>query len=92
MKAHRSDDLQKGVIHRLKIARGQLDTVIQMVERHDYCIDVIHQSRAVEKALKEADYLLLENHLQTCVVDFMKKGKVKKSTEEIMLLFRNNDK
>lgn len=85
-------DLQQKILHRLKIARGQLDTVIQMVERHDYCIDIIHQSRAVEKALKEVDYLLLENHLQTCVVDFIKKGKVKASTEEIMLLFKNNDR
>ncbi len=85
-------DVQQRTLHRLKIARGQLDTVIQMVDDGKYCIDIINQSRAVQNALRQADYLLLENHLQTCVVKFAQEGKTKESVEEIMRVFRNNDK
>lgn len=77
--------------HRIKIARGHLEKILQMVENGEYCIDIINQSRAVQNALKKVDYLLLENHLQTCVVDFVKRGEVKKSTEEIMKVFKQRD-
>lgn len=80
------------VIHRIRIARGHLDTVLRMVEEEKYCIDIINQSRAVQNALKEIDYLLLENHLQTCVVDLVNMGKAKQSVEEIMTLVKNHDK
>lgn len=83
---------QERVVHRIKIAKGQIDTVLKMAEEGKYCIDVINQSRAVQNALKETDYLLLENHLQTCVVDLVNKGKAKQSVEEIMRLFKSNDK
>jgi CsoR family transcriptional regulator, copper-sensing transcriptional repressor len=86
------DDTQKRVLHRIKIAKGQLETVLKMTEDGKYCIDIINQSRAVQHALKETDYLLLENHLQTCVVDLVNKGKAKQSVDEIMRLFKNNAK
>jgi len=92
MKTREHKDTRQRVSHRLKIARGQLDKVIEMVEEDKYCVDVINQSRAIQNALREIDYLLLENHLQTCVVKFAKDGNTKESVEEIMLLFRNHDK
>ena len=75
----------------MKIIRGHVDTVLKMIEEGKYCIDVINQSKAVQNALREVDYLLLENHLQTCVVDLVKSGKTKQSGEEIMRVFRNNN-
>ncbi|OGH21551.1 MAG: hypothetical protein A2958_02370 [Candidatus Levybacteria bacterium RIFCSPLOWO2_01_FULL_38_13] len=81
---------EKRVLHRIKIARGHLNTVLKMAEEGRYCIDVINQSRAVQNALKEADYLILKNHLETCVVDFIKQGKTKTSVEEVMKVFKNN--
>lgn len=86
---HHIDDTHQRTIHRMKIAKGHLETVLRMIENGKYCIDIIHQSRAVQNALKEVDYLLLENHLQTCVIDFAKNGKTKQSVEEIMKIFRN---
>ena len=83
-------DTRQRVAHRLKIARGQLDKVLEMVEEDKYCVDVINQSRAIQSALREIDYLLLENHLHTCVVNLVKNGEQNRSVEEIMRLFRNN--
>jgi DNA-binding FrmR family transcriptional regulator len=88
--AYRPKDTQERILHRLKIARGHLDKVIKMVESHDYCIDVLNQSQAVQSAIKQTDALLLENHLKTCVVDHIQKGETNSTVEEIMKVFRKN--
>lgn len=85
---YRPKNIQERILHRLKIAQGHLAKVLKMAEGNEYCIDVIHQSQAVQRALEEADSLVLENHLQGCVVDHIKKGEAKKSIEEIMNVFK----
>ncbi len=81
---YRPKDTTDRILHRLKIAKGHLSKVISMVEGGEYCIDVIHQSQAVQRGLQEADSLVLENHLKTCVVDQIKKGDTKEAVKEIM--------
>lgn len=85
---YRPGSTQERIAHRLKIAQGHLAKVLQMVESDQYCIDVIHQSQAVQRALEEVDALVLENHLQGCVVEHIKKGEAKKSIEEIMSVMK----
>lgn len=80
------------VINRLKIAQGHLKKVINMVEDNQYCIDILHQSQAVQAALKEIDNLILNNHLNTCVVDAIKKGKSKEVISEIMTVIKKHKK
>ena len=60
-----------------------------MVEDDTYCIDIIHQSQAVQKALKEADNVILENHLKGCVSDAIKDGRRDEAVAEVMNIFRN---
>lgn len=87
---YRPKDTQERILHRLKIAQGHLRKVIRMVENNDYCIDVIHQSQAVQSALKEADNLLLENHLKTCAANAIKKGQQEEAVLEIMNVFKKS--
>jgi len=75
---------QNSVIHRYKIASGHLKKVIKMIEDGEYCVDVVHQSLAVQAALKKGDQAVLKNHLETCVSDSIRKGEGKKAIEEIM--------
>lgn len=88
--AYRPKDTQERILHRLKISAGHLKKVIKMVEDGEYCIDVIHQSQAVQRALEEADSLVLENHLQTCAADAIKAGKQEEAIREIVNVFRKN--
>ena len=55
-----------------------------MVETGAYCIDVILQSQAVQKALRATDEVLLENHLKTCTANMIKKGEGDKAIKEVM--------
>ncbi len=86
--AYRPKDTQERILHRLKIARGHLNKVIKMVEEDCYCIDVLHQSQAIQKALKETDNLMLENHLKTCAADAIGKGKKDEAVAEVMQVFK----
>lgn len=81
---HRDTSVQHTILHRLKIARGHLDKVIEMVEGGAYCIDVIHQSLAVQSAIKQADREILKHHLETCVAEEIKNGKADKVISEIV--------
>lgn len=85
---YRPKDTKERILHRLKIAKGHLAKVLTMVENNEYCIDVINQSQAVQRALAEADILVLENHLNGCVVEHIKKGEAKESIEEIISILR----
>jgi DNA-binding FrmR family transcriptional regulator len=80
----RNNNVNNVVTRRYKIASGHLKKVIRMIENGDYCIDIIHQSLAVQAALRKADDLVLKNHLETCVSDDIKKGNSKKAIDEVM--------
>jgi len=80
----RDQSVQHNILHRLKIARGHLNKVIAMVEEGQYCINVIHQSLAIQAALRGIDQVILKNHLQTCVADAIKKGNEKEVIDEVM--------
>lgn len=80
-------DPKNKTLHRLKIARGHLSKIIDMVEVDAYCIDIVHQLLAVQSALKKTDEIVLSNHLKTCVADSIRKGNSKKAIEEVMEVF-----
>lgn len=81
---YKPKNTQERILHRLKISLGHMKKVINMVEDGEYCVNIIHQSKALQKALKEADNLILENHLNTCASKAIREGKEKKAIEEIM--------
>lgn len=80
----RDKSVERTILHRLKICRGHLNRVIEMAQKGEYCIDVIHQSQAVQAALKGVDETILKNHMETCVAHEIKKGNSKEVIEEIM--------
>ena len=53
-------------LKKFKNAQGQLNKVVEMVERDEHCPDVLQQSLAVIGLLKSAQQELLEHHLHHC--------------------------
>jgi DNA-binding FrmR family transcriptional regulator len=58
---------KKQVRNRLRSIEGHVRGIERMVEEDAYCIDVIKQSIAVQRALEKVNGIILENHLHTCV-------------------------
>lgn len=84
----RDQSIERKFIHRVKIARGHLDKVIKMAASGEYCIDIVHQSLAVQAALKKADQILLENHIRHCVSHEIQKGEGSSVADELVSVIK----
>ncbi|MBQ4153635.1 MAG: metal-sensing transcriptional repressor [Clostridia bacterium] len=71
---HRSEAEKKGLLNRLSRIEGQLRGIKNMLNEDKYCIDILTQISAVRAALGALGEKLLEDHINTCVVNGIKKG------------------
>jgi DNA-binding FrmR family transcriptional regulator len=55
-------------LKRLRRIEGQVRGIARMVEEDQYCIDILTQVAAVNKALHAVSLGLLEDHISHCVV------------------------
>ena len=76
------DDLQK----RLNRVIGQLNGVKTMIDDNRYCGDVLVQLSAAESAVHSISAILLQNHLETCVVEQIEQGNTQIIDEAMQLI------
>jgi DNA-binding FrmR family transcriptional regulator len=62
------DPTRKAVSQRMASAAGHIKGIERMVNEEAYCIDVIQQIHAVQAALSKVSTLVLDNHLNSCVI------------------------
>ena len=58
----------ESALKRLKTAEGHIRGIQRMVEEEAYCIDVIRQIQAVQAALNKISAMILEEHLNSCLI------------------------
>ena len=75
------------VLKRLIFIEGHLEGVRRMIEKDEYCVDVLKQTHAVRKAIEKVEALILEGHLRTCVVEGMRDGRQDQVVSELMDLY-----
>jgi len=64
----------RAVVNRLARAIGHLERVKAMVAEGRDCTEVLVQLSAVKSALNNAGTLILQNHIEHCIVDAVKSG------------------
>ena len=62
-----SNPCHKNRIANLKRIEGQIKGIIRMIERNDYCIDILNQTKAAKNALSNVENRILEKHLNECI-------------------------
>jgi DNA-binding FrmR family transcriptional regulator len=72
------------ILNRLKTVRGHLEAVITMVEEERYCADTMKQISALQASLEKANRVLLQNHLETCVIRAVQEGRASEIVDELM--------
>ena len=77
------DEHRTTVLKRLRSISGHVSGIERMVAEDAYCIDVIKQVQAVQAALNKVNDLILENHLNTCVIEAVR-GDKKKERERVL--------
>ena len=66
---------QHALSARLASIEGHVKAIKRMVDEDVYCIDVLKQTYAVERALKRFEAELLRDHLASCVPTALRDGR-----------------
>ncbi len=70
----RSPETLRQLQNRLSRITGQLGGIAKMLEENRYCGDILTQVAAVESALQAFGYIVLQEHMETCVADGIRAG------------------
>ncbi len=70
----REEGQRRQLQNRLNRMIGQLGGISRMLEENRYCGDILTQVAAVESALQSFGYIVLQEHMETCVAQEVRKG------------------
>jgi DNA-binding FrmR family transcriptional regulator len=74
-------------LKRLSYIEGHLAGVRKMIQDDRYCVDVLKQTYAIRRAIEKLEGLMLEGHLETCVVEGIRDGRADQIVEELRELY-----
>jgi len=90
-----SDEYTLSIVNRLKSIEGHVRSIQRMLEEGAYCMDIINQNLAVQRALEKVNSLILERHLQTCVTTAIRSdnpAERERVIDEILSVFETTGK
>lgn len=83
----RSQSSKEEALKRLAYIEGHLRGIRKMVEDDQYCVDVLKQTYAVQRAIDKFEGILLRGHLNSCVIEGVRDGKEQEVINELAELF-----
>ena len=78
------------LLRRLSRLEGQVRGVARMIERDEYCIDILQQTAALRAAIDSVSLLVLEDHVAGCLRTAVSTGDAESYTEEVMDVVRRS--
>ncbi len=69
---------------------GQVRGVARMIERDEYCIDILQQTSALRAALDAISLMVMEDHVAGCLATAVATGDAAAYTEEVMEVVRRS--
>lgn len=82
----RGEEELRQLKNRLSRMTGQLNGIGKMLDENRYCGDILTQIAAVESALQSFGYLVLQEHMETCVAEELRKGNTDVVEEAVELI------
>jgi len=82
----RSEEELKLLKNRLNRMIGQLNGIGRMLDENRYCGDILTQIAAVESALQSMGYIILKEHMETCVTEGVRAGNTEIMAEAFDLM------
>ena len=76
-----SHEHTQAVLNRLSRAIGHLESIKKMVENGRDCSEVLIQLSAVKAAINNTGKVILQDHIQHCLVDAIESGDMKEIEE-----------
>ena len=78
---------RNAVLNRMASIEGHLRGVRKMIEEDAYCVDILKQTYAVQRAISALEQTLLRAHLSTCVPNGLADGRRDEVISELEDLF-----
>jgi DNA-binding FrmR family transcriptional regulator len=76
--------VKKESLTRLRRIEGQIRGIMKMVEEEKYCIDIINQITAAEKALSGVARIVMQRHVESCVSEAIVQGEGQIKIDELI--------
>lgn len=76
----------KKLKNRLNRITGQLNGIKKMLDENRYCGDILIQIAAANSALQSFGYLILKEHMETCMTEEIQKGNMQIVEEAVELV------
>ncbi len=76
------------LVRRLSRVEGQVRGIARMIERDEYCVDILQQTAALRAAVDAISILILEDHVQGCIRSAAERGEADKYVDEVIDVVR----
>jgi len=76
------------LMRRLSRLEGQVRGIARMIEREDYCVDILQQTAALRAAVDSLSILVLEDHVSGCVRTAAEEGDAERYVDEVLDVVR----
>jgi DNA-binding FrmR family transcriptional regulator len=77
-----------GLVRRLSRMEGQVRGIARMIEREEYCVDILQQTSALRAAVDSLAVLVLEDHVSGCVRTAAANGDADRYIDEVVDVVR----
>jgi CsoR family transcriptional regulator, copper-sensing transcriptional repressor len=76
------------LVRRLSRMEGQVRGIARMIEREEYCVDILQQTAALRAAVDSLSIMVLEDHVGGCVRTAAEQGKADEYVDEVIDVVR----
>jgi DNA-binding FrmR family transcriptional regulator len=76
------------LVRRLSRMEGQVRGIARMIEREEYCIDILQQTAALRAAVDSLSIMVLEDHVGGCVRTAAEQGQADEYIDEVIDVVR----
>lgn len=76
------------LLRRLSRIEGQVRGISRMIEREEYCVDILQQTSALRAAIDAVSLQVLEDHVQGCIRTAAEQGEAQQYVDEVLDVVR----
>jgi DNA-binding FrmR family transcriptional regulator len=76
------------LVRRLSRIEGQVRGIARMIERDEYCVDILQQTSALRAAVDAVSIMILEDHVRGCVRTAAERGESDAYVDEVIDVVR----
>ena len=83
-----SHPCHKDQLSSIRRIEGQIRGIEKMIEKGDYCIDILNQIKAVKNSITTVEGKILKKHLEECIKESLTGNNFETKVDEIVKILK----